>query len=104
MIGAIYLDKGFHFAEKFVIKNWNDLIESNNLNLIDAKTKLQEYSLKKFKILPIYKVFSKIGPKHKPNFKVGVKLKNSSFVEANGSSIKQAEQAAAKVFLNKLNI
>ena len=67
---------------------------------IDAKTKLQEYSLKKFKILPIYKFISDTGPKHKPNFKVAVKLKNSDFVEAEGSSKKLAQQAAATKLLN----
>ena len=41
---------------------------------IDAKTKLQEFSLKKFKKLPTYKIISNTGPRHKPLFKVGVKI------------------------------
>ena len=40
------------------------------------KTKLQEYSLKKFKKLPIYKLLDNSGPRHKPIFKVGVRLQN----------------------------
>ena len=52
LIGAIYLDKGFDIAEKFILKCWNDLIKISNITEIDAKTRLQEYSLKKFKILP----------------------------------------------------
>jgi len=53
--------------------------------------------------LPTYKFISDTGPKHKPNFKVAVKLKNTSFIEANGSSKKMAQQAAAKKLLNLLN-
>ena len=64
--------------------------------LIDNKTKLQEFSLKHYKTLPTYKVISNTGPRHKPNFKVGVKLKNTKFIFSNGSSKKNAEQSAAK--------
>jgi len=103
LIGAIYLDKGFEFVEKFILKNWNKHINDKNINIVDAKTKLQEYSLKKFKILPIYKFISDSGPKHKPNFKVAVKLKDTSYVEAEGASKKQAQQAAAAKLLNAID-
>ena len=99
LIGAIYLDKGFDYVEKFILKNWNKHINDKNIIIIDAKTKLQEYSLKKFKILPIYKFISDTGPKHKPNFKVAVKLKDTEFVEAEGLSKKLAQQAAATQLL-----
>jgi len=100
LIGAIYLDKGFDCVEKFILKNWDKHINDKNIIIVDAKTKLQEYSLKKFKLLPIYKFISDSGPKHKPNFKVAVKLKDTSFIEAEGSSKKMAQQAAASKLLN----
>ena len=103
LIGAIYLDKGFEFVDKFILKNWDKHIYDKNIIIIDAKTKLQEYSLKKFKILPIYKFISDTGPKHKPNFKVAVKLKDTNFVEAEGSSKKLAQQAAATKLLNMID-
>ena len=56
---------------------------------------LQEFSLKKFKKLPIYKIISNTGPRHKPLFKVGVKLVNSKFFISEGKSKKDAEQNAA---------
>ena len=71
---------------------------------IDAKTKLQEFSLKKYKTLPIYKLISNTGPRHKPNFKVAVRLKDSKFISASGNSKKNAEQEAAKEFLKFLNL
>tara|TARA_B100000965_G_C19375744_1_gene662390 strand:- start:153 stop:818 length:666 start_codon:yes stop_codon:yes gene_type:complete len=103
IIGAIYLDKGFYFAEKFILKNWDKHINDKNIVIVDAKTKLQEYSLKKFKLLPIYKFISDIGPKHKPKFKVAVKIKDTDFIEADGSSKKLAQQAAASKLLNILD-
>ena len=54
-------------------------------------------------MLPIYKLISNTGPRHKPNFKVGVKLKNSTYVYAFGSSKKNAEQSAASELLKKIN-
>ena len=102
LIGAIYLDKGFDFVEKFILKNWEDHINDKNITIVDSKTKLQEYSLKKFKILPIYKFISDTGPKHKPKFKVAVKTKDTTFVEAEGATKKLAQQAAAYKLLNIL--
>ena len=58
LIGAIYLDQGINIAEKFILKFWKNHITLDMDNQIDAKTKLQEYSLKKFKCLPKYKLFS----------------------------------------------
>ena len=102
LIGAIYIDKGFDYAEKFILKIWKDLLKLSTFTEIDSKTRLQEYSLKNYKSLPIYKLISNTGPRHKPRFKVAVKLKNSKFVEAMGNSIKNAQQAAAKEFLKNI--
>ena len=97
LIGAIYLDKGLNFTEKFILNLWSDHITASVVTQIDAKTKLQEYSLKIFKVLPIYKLISNTGPRHKPLFKVAVKLKNTKFFTAEGSSKKDAEQNAASL-------
>ncbi len=103
IIGAIYLDRGFEFSKIFILKQWKNLINNAETTFVDAKTRLQEYSLKNFKILPIYKLVSNTGPRHKPKFKVGVKLKNSTYIYAIGSSKKIAEQSAASELLQKLN-
>ena len=103
IIGAIYLDRGFEVSKIFILKQWKNLINNAETTFVDAKTRLQEYSLKNFKILPIYKLVSNTGPRHKPKFKVGVKLKNSTYVYAIGSSKKIAEQSAASELLKKIN-
>ena len=102
-MGAIYLDKGLNIAEKIILKLWDSHIEKSVITQIDAKTKLQELALKKFKKLPIYKIFSNTGPRHKPIFKVGVKLPNTKFFISSGKSKKDAEQNAAIECLKNIN-
>ena len=102
LIGAIYLDSNLQQAEKFILNNWKSHLKSSFDNVVDPKTKLQEYSLKKFKNLPIYKLISNTGPRHKPIFKVGVKIKNTDFIFSTGSSKQKAEQSAALELLNSL--
>ena len=102
VIGAIYLDKGLNYTEKFILNLWRDHITASVITQIDAKTKLQEYSLKVFKVLPTYKLISNTGLRHKPLFKVSVKLKNTKFFNAQGNSKKDAEQNAAKLCLESI--
>ncbi len=95
LIGSIYLDKGFNIIEKVILDLWANKIKESVNTQVDAKTKLQEFSLKRFKKLPIYKIISNTGPRHKPLFKVGVKLVNTKYFIADGKSKKDAEQNAA---------
>ena len=71
---------------------------------IDAKTRLQEFSLKEFKVLPVYKLIASKGPNHKPIFKIKVKIKNSEAEFGIGSSKKIAEQNAANKLLKKIDL
>ena len=95
LIGAIYLEKGFNIVEKVILYLWKKNLIQSVITQIDAKTKLQELSLKNFKKLPTYKLISNSGPRHKPLFKVGVKLPNSKYFISSGKSKKDAEQNAA---------
>ncbi len=104
IIGAIYLDKNFKVANEYVLKIWKDYLKISNKTVVDAKTKLQEFSLKMFKSLPEYKIISNTGPRHKPIFKVGVKIKSTKFIYSNGTSKKNAEQSAASILLKRLDI
>jgi ribonuclease-3 len=77
LIGAIYLDQGFAISEKFILRNWNNFIKRSNIIEVDSKTKLQEYSLKKYKKLPLYTTFKQTGAKHNPTFKIHVQIPKS---------------------------
>ena len=100
LIGAIFLEKGLNTVEKVILNLWQDEIKKSVVTQIDAKTKLQEISLKYFKKLPTYKLISNTGPRHKPIFKVGVKLSNTKYFFSTGKSKKDAEQNAAIKCLN----
>ena len=101
LIGAIYLDKGFNITEKIILNLWKEKIKESAITQIDPKTKLQEFSLKRFKKLPTYKILSNTGPRHKPLIKVAVKLPNTKFYNGEGKSKKEAEQNAALLCLDK---
>ena len=103
LIGALFLDKGLIIAKKTILYLWKDHIKASVVTQIDAKTKLQEHSLKLFKVLPIYKLLSNTGLRHKPLFKVSVKLKNTNFFTGLGNSKKDAEQNAASLCLNGMS-
>ena len=104
LIGAIYLDKGLIVAEKVILDLWKNKIKESVVTQIDAKTKLQELALKDFKKLPVYKFISSTGPRHKPSFKVGVKLPNSKYFFGLGKSKKDAEQNAAIECLKSIRL
>ena len=104
LIGAIYLDGGLKSAEKFVLNFWKKYLENSVLPLIDAKTQLQEHSLKKFKELPKYTFYKKTGPQHSPLFKTDVQIPNSKKIIGTGTSKKNAQQNAASKLLRVLKI
>ena len=104
LVGAIYLDSGFKIVENFILRFWNDEIKKTVKIEIDPKTKLQEYTLKYFKKLPIYKVLSYKGPQHNPSYKVSVKIHDSNFFYGIGNSKKIAEHNAARVIIKDLKI
>ena len=104
IVGAIYLDGGFKSVEKFILTFWEEYLLKSTITMIDSKTKLQEFSLKKFKELPKYIFFKKSGPQHRPLFKTEVQIPNSKKIVGIGSSKKNAQQNAAAKLLKILNI
>ena len=104
IVGAIYLDGGLNSVEKFILNFWDEFLLKSTVTLIDSKTKLQEFSLKKFKELPKYVFFKKTGPQHRPLFKTEVQIPNSKKIIGIGSSKKNAQQNAAAKLLKILNV
>ena len=104
IIGAVFLDQGIKVAERFILDLWADHIDNTTETKIDSKTRLQEYSLKKFKKLPIYKLIENSGPRHKPTFIIEVKIKSSKSTIGKGFSKKDAEQNAATELLKNINL
>ena len=103
IIGALYIDGGLKISHKFILRFWESYLHNSIITLIDSKTQLQEYSLKKFKELPKYNFYKKTGPQHKPIFKTDVQIRNSKKIFGSGTSKKNAQQNAAAKLLKTLS-
>ena len=88
---------------KFLISNEIELAFKLKLDGAYLPSFNKKYYLKNFKKLPTYKLISNTGPRHKPIFKVGVKLPNTKYFIATGKSKKEAEQNAAIECLKNTN-
>ena len=104
LIGAIFVDSGLKNAEKFILNYWESSLKKSDFTVVDSKTKLQEYSLKKYKKLPTYTLLKTSGPHHKPIFKVTAITPNLKKATGTGLSKKEAQQNAAKKLIEELKI
>ena len=104
LIGAIYLDRGYEYVKEFVLRLWNKEVKKSHITILDSKTKLQEYSLKLYKKLPVYRFLNLKGPKHYPTFKISVLIDGANQFIGFGKSKKLAEQDAADKLIKALNI
>ena len=104
LIGSIYIDRGYDFAKDFILRIWKKNIDKSDITILDPKTKLQEYSLKRYKKLPLYHLIGSSGPKHKPIYKISVTIKESKKFIGAGASKQEAQQDGAAKLLKDINI
>jgi ribonuclease-3 len=94
--GAIYLDKGYEAAKKFITDNilstFDDILKSGSW--MDPKSHLQEVVQSQGGSTPQYKVLHEEGPDHDKIFTVGVYVDGELKGQGDGPS-KQAAQVAA---------
>ena len=107
IIGALYLDQGFHPAHDWVLRLFGDELVAlpDAQELKDAKTQLQEYLQRDRLPLPEYEVLEQTGQAHKQTFEVACRVESNgeSFeTRASGSSRRRAEQSAARRMLTTL--
>ena len=96
IIGAIYLDGGLEAAKTFIFENFSAEIEKIiQTPLRNWKATLQDYCQKKYQATPLYTVLSELGPDHHKIFKISVKINHEELGIGEGSSKKEAQQAAA---------
>ena len=98
VIGAIYMDKGYEAAKKFIsenlIRRLSEIIEKKLY--IDPKSRLQELAQRKESITPKYEVLSEKGPDHNRVFTVGVFVGEKMIGQGEGLSKQLAQQEAAQ--------
>ena len=104
LIAAIYIDQDFNYVRNFILKVWKKNINKSTITILDSKTKLQEYSLKRYKKLPQYRLVSTQGPRHNPIYKISVSITASKQFIGVGNSKQQAEQDGATKLLHNKNI
>ncbi len=104
LVGAIYIDGGFEQAQKFVLSQLGDLIESSvsGTGPSDYKTRLQEILQRNGDAKIDYLVVKQIGPDHDKEFHIEVRYDGKVLGTGRGKSKKEAEQTAAKKALNFL--
>ncbi|MBX5481514.1 MAG: ribonuclease III [Myxococcaceae bacterium] len=105
VLGAVYLCAGLNAVMQIVDTLFKDALDGVAEGRIgqDWKTRLQEESQLKLKLAPRYRVVGETGPDHEKVFEIEVTVGESISARASGRSKKEAEQAAAKIALEKLN-
>lgn len=99
VIGAIYLDSGFAFAQQWiedVLKRSGVLSLDQNEYDHDYKTRYQELIQSKYKITPVYEMLESSGPDHLRQFTVTVSVDGVVVAQGTGTSKKVAAQNAAQ--------
>jgi len=105
LIAAIYLDSNLENAEKFIIENLKESIEtaSRNVGNKDYKTVLQEKLQIHGNVNIKYNIISESGPDHNKVFESKVECNGEILGIGKGKSKKASEMMAAKNALEKLN-
>ncbi len=102
LIAAVYLDGGFEAAQRLVLRLWDDRIGAVEADARDAKTSLQEWAQARGQTPPAYTELGRDGPDHAPLFTVEVRLASGETEVAKAGAKRQAEQAAAKALLARM--
>ena len=102
VIAAVYLDGGFAAAREVVLRLWGGRIAAVETGARDAKTALQEWAQARGLMPPDYVELARSGPDHAPVFTIAARLATGESAEATAGSKRQAEQAAARALLDRL--
>ena len=98
VLGAVYLDGGHDKAARLVARlyegQWPDPASARKGK--DYKTRLQEVTQAEFRALPVYIPLASSGPEHARTFEVCLELPDGNSFTARSTSLKRAEQEAAR--------
>lgn len=102
VIAAVYLDGGFDAARAVILRLWDQRVANVATDARDAKTALQEWAQARRQAPPRYTELGRSGPDHAPVFRVEARLASGETGEAEATSKRAAEQAAAQAVLDRL--
>jgi ribonuclease-3 len=103
VIGAVYLDGGVGAATSLVLLLLDDRIDEviHGGLASDHKSRLQEQAARQFGELPRYTI-DEDGPEHAKRFSASVELAGRVWGAGEGRTKKEAEQAAARAAVRRL--
>jgi ribonuclease-3 len=106
VVGALYLDGGMVAVESFVEPLIGPVAEATlaTESDLDAKSRLQEWSQAEVSITPRYRIVDEMGPDHAKTFVAEVLLGKKVIGRGRGHSKQAAEQAAAQVAWEQLEL
>ncbi len=105
IIGAAYLVKGFDYVRGYILDVFRDELANlpDPASLKDPKSRLQEWLQSRSRPLPEYRVLDISGEAHDQTFTAECRVSEPEIVtQAQGSSRRKAEQAAAALALEKV--
>ncbi len=102
VIAAVYLDGGLEAARAAILSLWSGRIASVEADARDPKTALQEWAQARRQPPPRYVEVARSGPDHAPEFTIEVRLATGESARATARAKRQAEQAAARSLLDRL--
>ncbi|MET0372302.1 MAG: ribonuclease III [Sphingobium sp.] len=102
LIGALYLEGGIDEARALVRRLWADRVDTQTSAPRHPKSALQEWAAANKRKPPEYGLTDRSGPDHALRFTVTVAIKGAGEASATGASKQEAETAAAKALLEKL--
>tara|TARA_B100000686_G_C16599433_1_gene867826 strand:+ start:270 stop:986 length:717 start_codon:yes stop_codon:yes gene_type:complete len=102
--GAVYFDAGQKTAHAIFLPLLEENIKifAETSEFRDYKSELQEFTQNKLSCVPSYKVEKEVGPDHEKTFHVAVLIRQRKSGMGKGRTKKEAEQAAAKSALVKI--
>ena len=105
IVAAIHLDSGFETCRGLVLTWFEPMLEQLPVGKVekDAKTQLQEWLQARQKQRPEYQLVDSSGEEHARTFRVRCRVDDPPFsAEAEGSSLRAAEQASAVLVLAQI--
>ncbi|WP_295611813.1 ribonuclease III [uncultured Methanobrevibacter sp.] len=102
-LGAIFLDQGIEFAREFLAKHIFKHIDEERIFFRDYKSAVKEYGDAE-EVEVTYNLIDESGYPHEKTFIISVSINGEEMGIGKGRSKKDAEQAAAKIALEKLKI
>jgi ribonuclease-3 len=105
IMGAIYMESGLDTVKNIILDLLETTYDKINLDNLfsDYKTALQEVTQAKFGSIPTYKLEGSTGPDHQKEFEISIWINDECYGKAKGKSKKIAQQAIAKIALEKIN-